>query len=106
MAMGVTLAPLGEYDGSCMAAIRPYVTFITCLYYFAPLSGARCRLACGPADATATHRLCFSKIQIGFTFLVPAHSGSPGQIAVKRVCVLYYLFLKLSLHCHELTGRH
>ena len=25
---------------------------------------------------------CFSKIQIGFTFLVPAHPGSPGQKAV------------------------
>jgi len=30
---------------------------------------------------------CFSKIQIGFTFLVPTHLGSPGQRAVKRVCV-------------------
>jgi len=30
---------------------------------------------------------CFSKIQIGFTFLVPAHLGSPGQRSVKRVCV-------------------
>ena len=30
---------------------------------------------------------CFSKIQIGFTFLVPAHLGSPGKMAVKRVCV-------------------
>jgi len=30
---------------------------------------------------------CFSKIQFGFTFLVPAHPGSPGQRAVKRVCV-------------------
>ena len=30
---------------------------------------------------------CFSKIQIGFTFLVLAHSGSPGKRAVKRVCV-------------------
>ena len=30
---------------------------------------------------------CFSKIQIGFTFLVPAHLGGPGQRAVKRVCV-------------------
>jgi len=30
---------------------------------------------------------CFSKIQIGFTFLVPAHPGSPGKRAVKRVCV-------------------
>ena len=31
---------------------------------------------------------CFSKIQIGFTFLVPAHPGSPGQRAVKRVYVI------------------
>ena len=34
---------------------------------------------------------CFSKIQIGFTFLVPAHPGNPGIRAVKRaracVCV-------------------
>jgi len=30
---------------------------------------------------------CFSKIQIGFTFLVPAELGSPGELAVKRVCV-------------------
>ena len=28
-----------------------------------------------------------SKIQIGFTFLVPAHLGSHGKRAVKRVCV-------------------
>ena len=33
---------------------------------------------------------CFNKIQIGFTFLVPAHPGSPGQKAVKRVCVCVY----------------
>ena len=31
---------------------------------------------------------CFSKIQTGFTFLVPADLGSPGKRAVKhRVCV-------------------
>jgi len=30
---------------------------------------------------------CFSKIQIGFTFLVPAHPNSPGKKVVKRVCV-------------------
>ena len=30
---------------------------------------------------------CFSEIQIGFTFLVPAHPGSPGKRAVKRVRV-------------------
>jgi len=29
----------------------------------------------------------FSKIQLGFTFLVPAHLGSPGKRAIKRVCV-------------------
>jgi len=29
---------------------------------------------------------CFSKIQIGFIFLVPAHPGSPGQSAIKQVC--------------------
>ena len=30
---------------------------------------------------------CFSKIQTGFNFLVPAHLGIPGKTAVKRVCV-------------------
>jgi len=30
---------------------------------------------------------CSSKIQIGFTFVVPAHLGSPGQMAAKWVCV-------------------
>jgi len=30
---------------------------------------------------------CFNKIQIGFTFLVLAHPGSPGQRAVKRLSV-------------------
>jgi len=30
---------------------------------------------------------CFSKIQIGFTFLVLAHPGSPGKMAIKRACV-------------------
>ena len=36
---------------------------------------------------------CFSKIQIGFTFLVPAHPGSPGKRAVRRVYVLLYTCL-------------
>jgi len=30
---------------------------------------------------------CYSKIQIGFTFLVPAHPVSPGKRDVKWVCV-------------------
>jgi len=33
---------------------------------------------------------CFSKIQTGFTFQVPAHPGTPGQRAVKWVCVCVY----------------
>jgi len=37
-----------------------------------------------PLPLTDTY---FSKVQIGFTFLVPAHPGSPGKRAVKRVCV-------------------
>ena len=36
---------------------------------------------------------CFSKIQIGFTFLILADLGSPGKRAVKRVCVCYVLCL-------------
>ena len=36
---------------------------------------------------------CFSKIQIGFAFLVPAHLGSPGKRAVKRVCVCVCVFV-------------
>ena len=43
---------------------------------------------------------CFSKIQIGFTFLVPAHPGGPGKTAVKRararVCVCVCV-------CHSLS---
>ena len=39
---------------------------------------------------------CFRKIQIGFTFLVPAHLGSPGKRAVKRVCVCVVLLCFLS----------
>ena len=46
---------------------------------------------------------CSSKIQIGFTFLVPAHLGNSGQRAVKRVCVCVcaeqILGISLSLAC-------
>ena len=47
---------------------------------------------------------CFSKIQIGFTFLLPAYPGSPGQRAVKRVCVCVCVSCNklpfVRLHCH------
>ena len=36
---------------------------------------------------------CFSKIQIGFTFLVLAHLDSDRQRAVKRVCVCVCVLL-------------
>ena len=51
---------------------------------------------------------CFSKIQTGFTFLVPAHLGSPGQRAVKRVCVcvLQILVLKTSSHRRRQNNKH
>ena len=48
---------------------------------------------------------CFSKIQIGFTFLVPAHLGSPGKRAVKRararVCVYSFDVLVCNLFIVE-----
>ena len=42
-----------------------------------------------PLPLTVSH---FSKIQIGFNFLVPASPGSPGKRAVKRVCVCISCF--------------
>ena len=44
---------------------------------------------------------CFSKIQIGFAFLVPAQLGSPGKMAVKRVCVLYSSYEILGCCCTQ-----
>ena len=56
---------------------------VICLEQGADLHMARLM----PLPLTAS---CVIKIQIGFTFLVLAHPGSPGQRAVKRVCVLSY----------------
>ena len=47
---------------------------------------------------------CFSKIQIGFAFLVLVHPGSPGQRVVKWVCVCvcvccYSLLFQDSYNC-------
>jgi len=53
------------------------------------LSGPRCKLfAYGPADADAIpkpHHLLLIQIQTGFTFLVPAYPGCPGEEAIKWV---------------------
>ena len=43
---------------------------------------------------------CFSKIQIGFSFLVPAHLGSPGKRAVKRVCVCVCVCTMVKVNSH------
>jgi len=47
---------------------------------------------------------CFSKIRIGFTFLVPAYLRSPEKRAVKRVyvCMLYKSLIRPHLeYCVE-----
>ena len=38
---------------------------------------------------------CFSKIQTGFTFLVPADPGSPGKGAVKWLYVCMYVCINM-----------
>ena len=51
---------------------------------------------------------CFSKIQIAFTFLVPAHQGSPGKRAIKRVCVCVCVRFRYSFFStdpRDLLGR-
>jgi len=54
---------------------------------------------------------CSSKIQIGFTFLVPAYPGCPGKEAVKwlllLLCVLSQITAKTSNYYHtvQLIGQ-
>jgi len=65
------------------------------------LPGARCRFAYGPADATATIISCFSKIQNGFTILVPVYSGCPGKEAIKWAMLLFTDFtISFKIHIH------
>ena len=50
---------------------------------------------------------CFSKIHIGFTFLVLAFVGSPRQRAVKWVCVCVLLLLiKIMLSAPQIRALH
>jgi len=42
---------------------------------------------------------CSSKIQIGFTFMVLAHLGSPGQRAIKRMCVCVCVLTVSRISC-------
>ena len=49
---------------------------------------------------------CFSKIQIGFTFLVPAHLGIPGKRAIKWVCVLIHMCINEDGKCHRMENNY
>ena len=73
------------------------------------LSGARCRLAHAQLMPLPLTISCSSKIEIGFTFLVPAHPGSPGQRAVKwvcvRACVCVISYLSLDTWSHTVLTR-
>jgi len=42
---------------------------------------------------------CFSKIHIGFAFLVPAHPGSPRKRAVKWMCVCVCVCVCVLVDC-------
>ena len=57
------------------------------------LSGVRCKLAYGPADAIATHCFLLHLNPDWFCLLVPTDPGSPGQRAVKLVCVCVCVFV-------------
>ena len=49
---------------------------------------------------------CFSKIQIGVAFLVPADPGSPGKRAVKCVCVCVNTFNGLLSGLQSTASKH
>ena len=63
--------------------VKNWVVVCWCGY----LSGTRCRLAYGPANATH----CLMLQWIGFTFMVLAHRGNSGKRAVKYVCMCVIL---------------
>ena len=67
------IRPVKKLSGGVLAWLSVWSEVQTCIWP----SWYHCHSLC----------LCFSKIQIGFTSLVPAHPGSPGKRAVTRVCV-------------------
>ena len=69
-----------EWHPACKKLSGGVLAWLSCLERGADLHMAQLM----PLPQTVSR---FSKIQVGFTFLVPAHLGNPGQRAVKRVCV-------------------
>jgi len=70
---------------ACMCAcvrvcMRACVCVCMCVCVFIALC-SECSETGDPSDATATDYLFLQLIQICFTFLVPAHPGSPRQRA-------------------------
>ena len=82
MSFSVLTLLVGRQEGhpACKKNERWGAAMVTCLEQGADLHMAQLM----PLPLTVS---CFSKIQSGFTFLEPAHPGSPGKRAVKRVCV-------------------
>jgi len=73
---------LGRQEGhlACKKLSGRVLAWLLCLQRGADLHTAQMM----PLPLIAS---CFSKIQIGFTSLAPAHLGSSEQRAVKWVCV-------------------
>ena len=67
------------------------------------LSGARCRLAYGPADVTGTHVSCFTKI----TWVVPDKGPLNGCVCSNLLFMsrLHVLHIILFLLCIHLQGQ-
>ena len=66
---------------------------VTCLEWGADLHMAQLM----PLPLTVS---CFIRVQIGITFLVPAHLGRPGKRAVKRVCVFVHACVRACVSPH------
>jgi len=67
------------------------------------LSGARSRLAYGPADATATHSLASVKFRLVLPFWYWLTSIVPEKRDVKRVCVqFFFTFVKFQFQLMEI----
>jgi len=79
---------VGRQEGhpACKNRVVGVLAWLSCLERGADLHMAQLM----PLPLTVS---CSSKIQIGFTFLVPAYAGCPGKEAVKWLLLLLLLLL-------------